>query len=271
VNDGKATFDLRGMHGPFDIIGDVHGCIEELHELLGKLGYSKDDDGVYRHADARRLVFIGDLGDRGPDSAESFSLAMRQAEGAGSLYTPGNHCNKLMRYLKGSKVQLSHGLDDTIKQVEARSRYETGFRERLREFIERAPTYLWLDGGALVVAHAGIKEHQIGRDGPQIQTMCLYGDITGRKNPDGTPQRLDWAAHYTGNPAIVYGHTPVSGPIWRNNTINIDQGCVFGGWLTAVRWPECEVVQVPAKRAYYTVRTPAFLVGRVRELEKGVE
>jgi protein phosphatase len=205
------------------------------------------------------LCFLGDLGDRGPANAATFALAMRMVEHGTALYTPGNHCNKLMRYLQGRNVQLNHGLGDTVRDVEAREREEPGFREHLREFIERAPVYLWLDGGALVVAHAGIKEHMIGRGGDEVRAMVMYGDTTGRSNPDGTPERLDWAQHYRGRTAVVYGHTPVPGPLWRNNTINIDQGCVFGGCLSAVRWPERTTEQVRARQRYYSARTPGFV------------
>jgi protein phosphatase len=257
--EDSPRFDLRHLNGPFDIIGDVHGCFDELLELLSLLGYEGDEAAGFSHPKGRMLVFLGDLGDRGPRNADAFALGMAMVEAGKALYTPGNHCNKLMRYLMGRHVQLTHGLDLTVLQVEERERKQRGFKRRLLDFIETAPPYLWLDGGSLVVAHAGIKERLIGRDDDRVRTMCLYGDITGRTNPDGTPVRLDWAQHYRGEAAIVYGHTPVPGPRWVNNTANIDQGCVFGGWLTGLRWPEREAVQVRARHAYYQVRTPEFL------------
>src|SRR5688500_325833 len=184
---------------------------------------------------------------------------MLLAKAGHAYYTPGNHCNKLMRYLQGRRVQLAHGLEGTVRELDERKRVVPGLEARIPWFIESAPTYLWLARGELVVAHAGIKEGMIGTDDSRVRSMCLYGDVTGESNPDGTPVRLDWAQHYRGRPAIVYGHTPVAGPSWVNNTVNIDQGCVFGGWLTALRWPEREVVQVRAQRAYYTGRVPSFL------------
>jgi protein phosphatase len=253
------TFDLRHLKGPFDIIGDVHGCFDELLELVALLGYEADGSGSFFHPQERMLVFLGDLSDRGPHNADTFPMAMAMVEAGKALYTPGNHCNKLMRYLHGRGVQLTHGLDLTVLQVEERERKQRGFKSRLRDFIESAPPYLWLDGGSLVVAHAGIKEKMIGSYNDRVRTMCLYGDITGKTNPDGTPVRIDWAQHYRGEAAIVYGHTPVPGPRWVNNTANIDQGCVFGGWLTGMRWPEREAIQVRARHAYYQVRTPEFL------------
>jgi protein phosphatase len=193
---------------------------------------------------------------------------MLWVENGRALYTPGNHCDKLKRYLQGRKPKLSQGLEGTVAQVEETERKEPGFNERLRLFIEGAPLCLWLDEGRLLVAHAGIKEHMIGRVDGKVRTMVLYGDITGETNPDGTPVRLDWAKHYAGDTTIIYGHTPVAVPRWRNNTANIDQGCVFGGWLTAARWPEGKFVQVGAHQAYYTDRTPKFLVRRVRHLTR---
>ena len=260
-------FDLRHLSGPVDIVGDVHGCTDELLQLTAKLGYVQESELILRHPQGRVLVFLGDLGDRGPHNAYAFALAMSLVEAGLALYTPGNHCNKLMRYLQGRRVQQTHGLALTVQQVEEREQAEPGFKERLRHFIENAPPYLWLDAGALVVAHAGIKQHMIGTYDERVRTMCLYGDITGQLNPDGTPVRLDWATNYHGQAAIVYGHTPTPGPVWVNNTINIDQGCVFGGWLTALRWPERQIVQVPARRPYYTARTPDFLRERLAQLD----
>ena len=263
----EPNFDFRNVTGPLDIIGDVHGCIEELWELLRVLGYSRETDDTISHSEGRRLVLLGDLADRGPHNAEAFRLAMLWAERGQALYTPGNHCDKLKRYLQGRKRKLSQGLETTVVQVEEMEQSEPSFKERLRRFIEEAPLYLWLDQGRLVVAHGGIKEDMIGRADGKVRTMVLYGDITGETNPDGTPVRLDWAKHYRREASIVYGHTPTAVPRWRNNTANIDQGCVFGGWLTALRWPEREFVQVGAHHAYYTERTPSFLVRRVHRLQ----
>ncbi|MBF6613611.1 MAG: metallophosphoesterase [Chloroflexi bacterium] len=251
----------------FDIIGDLHGCTAELEELLEKLGYERSAGGKLKQSEGRTLIFLGDLGDRGPHSAQAFQQVMEWVEAGNALYTPGNHCNKLMRYLQGRPVQLTQGLEGTVSQVASREEMMPGFTGILRAFIEDAPPYLWLDEGEIVVAHGGIKAQMIGRDGSDVRRMCLYGGITGEKNPDGTPVRLDWAQHYRGEAAIVYGHTPVPGPRWVNNTINIDQGCVFGGWLTALRWPEREVIQVRAGEKYYTERTPGF----IEEASEGTE
>lgn len=258
------SFDKRYLHGPFDLIGDVHGCMDELSELIDTLGYARDSAGRSAHPEGRTLVFLGDLADRGPQSAAVFGLVVSLVEQDVAQFTPGNHCNKRLRYLKGNKVRMDNDLEGTIGALAAREQAEEGFTARVRHFIASAPTYLWLDSGRLVVAHGGIKEEMIGKDDSKTRAMVLYRDVTGKTNPDGTPERLDWARNYGGPTSIVYGHTPVPGPEWRNNTINIDQGCVFGGWLTALRWPEREIVQVSAHHAYYTLRTPDFMRDRLQ-------
>jgi len=187
------SFDRRYLHGPFDIVGDVHGCLDELSELLSKLGYVFESTGSLAHPDGRTLVFLGDLADRGPKSAEVFAMVISLVEEGVALYTPGNHCNKLLRYLKGNKVSVGNGLEGTIESLAAREQTEEGFTARVRQFIAGAPPYLWLDGGSLVVAHGGIKEEMIGKDDSKVRAMVLYGDVTGKPNPDGTPERLDWA------------------------------------------------------------------------------
>jgi protein phosphatase len=127
-------------------------------------------------------------------------------------------------------------------------------------FIHALPSHYLLDGGALVAAHAGMKESLQGRDSRRVRDFALYGDATGTLDEQGLPVRRDWAAHYHGAAMVVYGHTPVAEPEWRNRTINVDTGCVFGGRLTALRWPERELVSVPA-RAAYAEPARAFLPG----------
>ncbi len=175
----RPDFDLRSDKGPFDIIGGIHGCLEELQELLGKLGYTDKAEGV----PDRKLIFLGDINDRGPASALTFRLVMSLVESQRAHYTPGNHCNKLLRYLQGKRVQLAHGLAGTVEEVQQQERTEPGFTLRLRNFIESAPPYLWLDNGELVVAHAGIKKQMIGRYDERVRAMCLYGDTTGETIP----------------------------------------------------------------------------------------
>lgn len=245
------SFDRRKEKGPFDIIGDVHGCYEELEELLAKLGYQKQDAG-YRHPLGRRVVFLGDLGDRGPHCLKSIRLAMEMVHQGIALYVPGNHCKKLSKVLKGNKVQVNYGLENTVEELSALSHMEREiFANEFLSFYQAAPPYMILDNGKLAVAHAGIKEDMIGRVNKRIESFCLYGDPTGEVTAEGLPVRRDWAKQYRGKALVVYGHTPVEVPEFRHNTIDIDTGCATGGKLTALRYPEREIVQVSAKEVYY--------------------
>ncbi len=245
-----AWADRRNEHGPFDIVGDVHGCYDELVELLGLLGYRPDMVSGMRHPQ-RRAIFVGDLVDRGPKIVETVTLARRMVGAGHAFCVPGNHDNKLLRYLRGNHVQIAHGLDASIAQIEALPGPERAdWIAAYERFIGGLGTHLVLDDGRLVVAHAGIREADQGRDTPRIRAFTLYGIPTGEHDENGLPIRLNWAADYVGAATVVYGHTPIAEPVWQNNTINIDTGCVFGGRLTALRWPERELVSAPARRAY---------------------
>ncbi len=238
--------DRRTEHGPFDIIGDVHGCHAELVELLAQLGYEVADDGVtVTPPDGRRAVFVGDYGDRGPDTPGVLRLVMAMADAGTAICLPGNHDVKLVRKLKGRDVQITHGLAETLQQLDAEP---DEFRDQVRDFLDRLVSHVVLDDGELVVAHAGMKQSYQGRSSGRVRDFALFGETTGETDEFGLPVRLEWARDYRGQAAVVYGHTPVAEPEWVNNTINIDTGCVFGGRLTALRWPERELVSVPAQR-----------------------
>ncbi|MGW0822952.1 polynucleotide kinase-phosphatase [Streptomyces sp. NPDC002845] len=239
----KRFNDLSHLTGPFDIIGDIHGCGSELESLLGKLGYV---DGV--HAEGRTAVFVGDLVDRGPDSPGVLRRVMSMVASGNALCVPGNHENKLGRWLKGRKVQHTHGLAETIEQLEGQSEE---FRNQVREFVDGLISHYVLDGGRLVVCHAGLPEKYHGRTSGRVRSHALYGDTTGETDEFGLPVRYPWAEDYRGRAAVVYGHTPVPTATWLNNTICLDTGAVFGGRLTALRWPERELVDVPAERVWY--------------------
>ncbi len=257
----EAEIHIRGTgedeQGPFDCIGDVHGCADELEELLTQLGYTPTAPLTYVHPAGRRAVFVGDITDRGPRNIDAMRIVINMVAAGSAVYVPGNHCNKLMRWLMGRNVRVGFGMETTLAEFEALPTVEREqFRQQVIELVSKSPTYRMLDGGRLVVAHGGIKEAMIGRQGKDVDSMCLYGDTTGESTPDGLPVRRDWAADYHGWRFVVYGHTPTRVPQIRNNTINIDQGCAFGGWLTAFRWPERTLVQVPAYRVYYNRHLP---------------
>lgn len=241
-----------------DIIGDLHGCYEELIALMQKLGYQKQNDG-WTHPDNRKLGFLGDLTDRGPNSIAVIETVFNLVKNKKAYYVPGNHCNKLYRYFLGRNVKLIHGLETTVAELNALDeKTYARIRKQFMELYENAPLYDILDNRRLVLAHAGIRKDYIGRYDKKVKTFVLYGDITGEKNPDGTPVRRDWAKKYDGEAWIVYGHTPVKEPRFVHRTVNIDTGCVFGGKLTALRYPEMETVSVPSSMPYVPEKFRTF-------------
>ena len=227
-----------------DVIGDVHGCAEELKHLLSKMGYSPNN-GLYLHPKGRKVAFVGDLTDRGPDSLGVVRLVSALVDAGVGYYVPGNHCNKLYRFLLGNKVQHTHGLETTVAEFEGLSdSLQQQFRKTFIKLYEEAPLYHVLDNGKLIVAHAGIKKKYIGKHGERVKTFVLYGDITGEFHDNGMPVRRDWAQEYDGDAWIIYGHTPVREVRIVNKTANIDTGAVFGGKLSALRYPEMETISV---------------------------
>ena len=253
--------NLQHERGPFDIIGDVHGCFDELVTLLGRLGYQvaargdpASEGGLsVTHPTGRKAVFVGDLVDRGPGVTRVIRLVMDMVSDGAALCVAGNHESKLVRKLRGRNVQISHGLAETLEQLETEP---PEFRQQAEAFLDGLISHYVLDDGNLVVAHAGMKPEYQGRASARVRDFCLYGETTGETDEFGLPVRYNWAAEYRGRAAVVYGHTPVAEPAWLNNTINIDTGCVFGGKLTALRYPEQELVSVPAARVYYEPARP---------------
>lgn len=248
--------DRRYETGPFDIIGDVHGCFDELRALLDRLGYNVREipEAGLPHSfevtppAGRRAIFLGDLVDRGPDTPRVLGLAMSMVRGGSALAVTGNHDDKLLRALRGRRVQTTHGLAESLEQL---AREPEGFRAEVVEFLDGLIAHYVLDGGQLVVAHAGLKEPYQGRASGRVRSFALYGETTGETDEFGLPVRYPWAQVYRGAATVVYGHTPVLEAEWVNRTICVDTGCVFGGRLTALRYPENELVSVPAVQIYY--------------------
>jgi protein phosphatase len=277
--------NLKHEHGPFDIIGDIHGCGDELEALLQQLGYVKDEEDIssqkskvksqkgdegefappspptpssplwnaptYYHPQGRKAVFLGDLVDRGPRILDTVKLVRNMVSAGTAICVPGNHENKLLRKLRGKNVRVNHGLEQTLQEIAGLpDTVREPFTQELREFLDSLVSHYLLDDGRLVVAHAGMKQEMQGRGSGAVREFALYGETTGEIDEFGLPVRFNWAGEYRGEAMVVYGHTPIPEAEWLNNTIDIDTGCVFGGKLTALRYPERELVSVPAARIY---------------------
>jgi len=257
----KLWCNKKDEEGPFDIIGDVHGCFDELKMLLIKLGYNikeiilPNGETSYKvtHEENRKVVFLGDLVDRGPKIVEVLKIVMSMVNDQIAFCVMGNHDNKTAKMLFGKNIKLKYGLEDTVSQMEGLSD-ET--REEIRVFLDNLVSHYILDNGKLVVAHAGLKEELQGRSSGRVREFSMYGETTGETDEYGLPVRCDWAQDYRGKAIVVYGHTPQLYTQFVNNTINIDTGCVFGGKLTALRYPKREVVSVEAIKEYYKSSKP---------------
>ena len=261
--------DKRHERGPFDIVGDVHGCVAELRELLGLLGYVEArlpdvhpvwGEMVFAHPAGRKAVFVGDLVDRGPRSIEAVKVVRNMVAAGSALCVPGNHDAKLVKKLRGREVSVGGGMARTLEEFAALPDAVRALTERaVADFLDDLVSHYVFDGGALVVAHAGIRQDLQGRSSRFVRDFCLYGETTGETDSQGMPVRLNWAAGYRGPAAVVHGHVVVGEPQWLNNVLDIDTGCAFGGRLTALRWPERELVSVPARQEYYASKHPLIL------------
>ena len=252
-------------HGPFDIIGDIHGCFDELRTLLEKLGYQIiEGSGEYgytvTHPEGRKVILLGDSVDRGPKIVSVLKIVMSMVNSGIAHCVPGNHDMKLVRKLSGRDVQITHGLADTLNQL---AEEPPEFATTVKVFLDNLVSHYLFDDGKLVVAHAGMKEEYQGRGSKTVREFALFGETTGETDEFGLPVRYDWASEYRGKAMIVFGHTPVAEAEWLNRTIDIDTGCVFGGKLTALRYPEKELIDVPALYTYYEPVKP-FLTENIQ-------
>ncbi|WP_067721596.1 polynucleotide kinase-phosphatase [Nocardia yamanashiensis] len=258
ITDERLWNDKSDLTGPFDVIGDVHGCRSELETLLGELGYAVERDGDgravnARHPEGRTAVFVGDLVDRGPDTPGVLRLVMGMVNNGNALCVTGNHEFKLVRALDGRKVKVAHGLAESLAQFEHE---DADFRKTAHEFMRSLVSHYVLDGGQLVVAHAGLKEQYHGRASGRVREFAMYGESTGETDEYGLPVRYPWANDYRGKALVLYGHTPMTNLVWVNNTLCLDTGVVFGGQLSALRYPEREPVSVPAEQVWYEPTRP---------------
>jgi len=262
--------DRRNDHGPFDIIGDVHGCRDELEILLQKLGYTQGKaqnidplwgDTIYIHPRNRKIVFLGDLVDRGPRNLDSLRLARNMVQAGSALCVPGNHEIRLMHKLQGRNVNMGHGLEKTLDELNSLPlEQRKQFAGKMIEFIQGLTSHYILDDGKLAVSHAGMRESMQGRSSAKVSEFALYGETKGESDLFGLPSRFPWIMNYHGAAIVAYGHTAVREPQWLNRTLNVDTGCVFGGKMTAWRYPEGEFVFTPPSRIYFEPKKPVSLI-----------
>jgi len=259
----KLPCNRKEHQGPFDLIGDVHGCCDELESLLGLLGYRREAIAecpgfTWRHPEGRMAVFVGDILDRGPRILDTYRLVRSMILARTALAVQGNHELKVYRHFKAAKPEPRPSILQTLREIEQEdpgTQRET-IRE-LVEFIEGLPHHLVLDGGRLVAAHAGLREDLQGRDSALVRNQALFGDAHARFDEESDATRMEWVHQYRGRALVVYGHTPVTESAILNRTINIDTGCVFGGRLTALRYPEMATHFVEAQKAYAVQRRSA--------------
>ncbi len=214
--------------------------------MLGKLGYVWNN-GAFSHPAGRKVIHLGDICDRGNDPIGTLSIVLGMARNGSLLCVLGNHCDKLLRFLKGNKITPSHGLSETITALETQT---PEFRAEVLAYLETLPIELTLDNGKLSCSHAGLDSELQGKTTSKARSRALFGKTTGKKDEHGYPERIDWAQDYKGTVIVCHGHTPMEQVRCLNNVWCLDQGCCFGGSLTCLRYPEMEIVQVPAARNY---------------------
>ncbi|MEH7178152.1 polynucleotide kinase-phosphatase [Neobacillus vireti] len=243
-----------------DFIGDIHGCYEEFLEILSKLGYQENDEGYYIHPEGRKILSLGDVLSRGSRSIETLQFFQKHVAAGHAYMIDSNHGWKIARWLEGKNVKMAHGDENVAAEFEEYERKNgTEETEKLKEqikelLLEAKSHYIIRKNGvnAVVAVHAGIKDHYIGKQSHRISDFCRYGDTDGL-DENGKPIRKDWSISHKSSELIIWGHDPKPQPLLVNNTLNIDQGVVFGGTLTAYRYPEKQFVSVKAKQDYANV------------------
>jgi serine/threonine protein phosphatase 1 len=203
------------------IIGDVHGCMAELEELLGKTEATEKDD----------IILIGDFVRKGPDSASVLRWAMETPNVRCIL---GNHEVKLLNAWFGGEEPDRDDTDWAMwRQLE-------GSYNEAMDFIRSLPLYIEENG--FLAVHAGIdpRIHSIRRQSAH--------DLLTIRIPEGMD--VPWYEAYTGESLIVFGHWARRDPVVRTNAIGIDTGCIYGGSLTALILPERRLISVPAAQEH---------------------
>lgn len=206
------------------VIGDIHGCYDELVELLGKLTFARED----------RVVAVGDLTVKGPKSREILDLFSSDARFSS---VAGNHDLALVRHWRDENVSLKPSQATALAELQTPD-------DRYFRYLASLPLLISLDSH--VVIHAGLRpgvsfDDQSADDLVELRTL---GD--DRTSREGTP----WYEVYAGPATALFGHWPARQPRIGNHAIGLDTGCVYGGQLTAYVIETGEFVSVAAAAAY---------------------
>ncbi len=231
----------------YAVIGDVHGCYYELKELITNLQSKYGKDIL--------IISVGDNVDRGDYNLKTLDLCIELFNEGKFIEVQSNHMDKFVRWLKGSNVKISYGMQKTVDEfLNLPKTIQEQYRKKIIEYYSSAPLYVIVNKET-VIAHAGIKDDMIGKTGKKVKSFVLYGQTTGRYTPEGFPERLDWTKERklkANSPKIVYGHVVFQKPYINNKCYGIDTGCVFGNKLTAYI-PQIDTFEfVKAKKTYYT-------------------
>ncbi|MEM8614266.1 MAG: AAA family ATPase [Cyanobacteria bacterium P01_H01_bin.105] len=240
LTDGDITLSVEIPTIPDDIqldaIGDIHGLADTLQAMLHQLGY----DDTFTHPEGRKICFLGDLVDRGPQSLEVVDLVM-QAVSKGHYCVRGNHDNNLARGLHGEAIK-SKSTRGTLHKALQR---DQGYQTKIREFIQSLPSFYRYRN--YVLCHGDIEWFD-----PVLQPAHehTYGRCRRHENHD-----TDGRFRQTSNLTVVRGHIPLTSPGER--TYSLETGAGFGGPLTAMRLPEHQQVDIPCEFDY-SQRPPSF-------------
>ena len=255
----------------FDIIGDIHGCYDEMIMLIKKLGYI-EQDGLYKHPEGRRLLSLGDIMSRGPKSLATMDFWYRHIQAGLAYMIDSNHGWKVARWLQGKNVTMKHGDELFVEEfaVYAQTYGEAqaaALKTTYAAMLLDSPSHYVLTANGVrkaVVTHASIKDHYINKQSKAIRDFCRYGDVQGT-DENGSPIRGEWYMQHNSGETIIWGHEPKLEPMRIKRTINVDQGVVFGGKLTALRYPEETFMFVNALENYAGDDNNPILKAKVKQ------
>jgi hypothetical protein len=203
------------------VVGDIHGCYEELLDLMDRVGPAAAD----------HVISVGDLVTKGPSNAAVIDFFRAEKNRSAVV---GNHDRVLLEKYSGTDVPLESF------HVQAIAEFGDRFGEYMK-WVAALPPYI--DLGDYLIVHAGL------RPGRSLAEQDIK-DLTEIRRVVVEDKEIPWFDVYNGNQTVIFGHWVFSEPVVRKNALGIDTGCVYGGRLTACVLPQRDFVSVPARRAY---------------------